>query len=310
MPVIPASSFASARRPTLRLVSASALVIACLTAPLIGTGASETRRVNPLTRVSAASTSSRQARHSRRDARGASRPAVVRAGLADAAVIGFARRGAALYCGAGSRRLVALTFDDGPSPGTSALLSLLHHFRVPATFFLIGRNIPGRQRQVREEAALGALGNHTWDHADLVLLRRPQVVTELRSTQDEIARTAHTVPLLFRPPYEDHDGLVDGVVRTLGLLDVLWSVDSMDWAPGTLASKRAALAGSIQPGGIVLMHDIRPDTLPLLRWLLPWLRRQRFQLVTVPQLLLRDPPTVAQTAADMRGRACVKMHLP
>jgi peptidoglycan/xylan/chitin deacetylase (PgdA/CDA1 family) len=155
---------------------------------------------------------------------------------------------------------VALTFDDGPSPETTpALLAALGGTR--ATFFLWGEHAAAHPDLVRAIAAAGhAIGNHTWTHPQLTTLAddaaRDQ---EVRRTQDLLTRLTGIRPDLFRPPYGDTDA---SVVRTLAahdLTEVLWSVDTRDWA-GCTADEIVAAAGEVQPGGVVLMHEGRPAT--------------------------------------------------
>jgi len=105
------------------------------------------------------------------------------------------------------QKVVALTYDDGPNPPyTDQIVEYLHAQHVPATFFVVGSAVHAHPDSVRREVAYGdALGNHTWDHAHLVLLSRVHITRELTSTEDEIQRVAGVRPTLFRPPFGARD---------------------------------------------------------------------------------------------------------
>ena len=154
---------------------------------------------------------------------------------------------------------VALTFDDGPYPETtSALLDALGDAK--ATFFLWGEHAAAHPALVRDIAAAGhAVGNHSWTHPRLTGLDPSARDQEVRRTQDLLARLTGTRPALFRPPYGDTDTAVARTLAGHGLTEVLWSVDTRDWA-GATADEIVAAADRAEPGGVVLMHEGRPAT--------------------------------------------------
>src|SRR5471032_1715337 len=172
------------------------------------------------------------------------------------------RRGQPVFCGGGRSNAVALTFDDGPGQYTEQVLSLLRGAGAHATFFLVGNRLQYWPSVVRDEARFGAVGNHSWSHPSLPDLPRWLVWLELERSQWETSLRIGRQPRLFRAPYERHDAMTDGVVSSLGLLQVFWSVDSQDDAPNAKVARvvRNVLAG-LHPGAIVLMHDIHPWTL-------------------------------------------------
>jgi peptidoglycan/xylan/chitin deacetylase (PgdA/CDA1 family) len=156
---------------------------------------------------------------------------------------------------------VALTFDDGPYPSTTpALLAALGGVR--ATFFLWGEHAAAHPALVREIAAAGhVIGNHTWTHPYLTGLSPEARDQEVRRTQDLLVSLTGVRPVLFRPPYGDTDDAVRATVSSVshGLTEVLWTVDTRDWA-GASADDIVAAAGRADPGGVVLMHEGRPAT--------------------------------------------------
>jgi peptidoglycan/xylan/chitin deacetylase (PgdA/CDA1 family) len=201
-----------------------------------------------------------------------------------------------LYCGGRHGRYVALTFDDGPSRYTPRVLRLLRRAHARATFFVIGSRVADRPDLVRAESLLGAVGNHTWTHPRLVSLARRDVIRQLLRTQAAIVRATGGVrPILFRPPYGVGTPAEVAAVHALRLVDVRWSVDSLDSRPGANAGSvvRTVLA-ELRPGAIVLLHDIHPWTVAALPRILHTLRRRGLTPVTIPELVALDPPSHAE----------------
>lgn len=106
-----------------------------------------------------------------------------------------------------------------------------------------------------------------------------------------ILAVTQNLPALFRPPYEQAGGRVDRIARGLNLLDVRWNVDSGDAYPGATAGGVArAVAETVRPGSIVLLHDAHPWTPRAVRLILRSLTRQHLRPVTLQTLLELDPP--------------------
>jgi len=208
----------------------------------------------------------------------------------------LARDATPLYCGGRHGRYVALTFDDGPSSYTPRVLQLLRRARARATFFVVGSRAAGRPGLVRAESLLGAVGNHTWTHPRLASLERRDVIRQLLRTQAAVVRATGGVrPLLFRPPYGVGTPAEAAAVHALGLVDVRWSVDSLDSRPGARA--RAVVGNVIaglRPGAIVLLHDIHPWTVAALPRILRAVRHRGLTPVTIPELVALDPPSHAE----------------
>lgn len=203
----------------------------------------------------------------------------------EVAVETLARAGATVYCGGRRGRLVALTFDDGPSRYTRQVVAELRRFHARGTFFLVGSRLNYFRGALRAEAQVGVIGDHTWTHAYLRTLDKRGLREQIgRTRAAEIGRTGRRV-LLFRPPYGRRTRAADAYVRGLGILQVLWDV--------------ADSGAGIRPGSIVVLHDTRPEILTLLRGILRSLRARQLRAVTVPELLANDPP---QLMRDAQGR--------
>jgi len=204
----------------------------------------------------------------------------------------FAARGQQFYCGGSAGRYVALTFDDGPGHYTEMVLRILERAHVKATFFLVGRNVGPRAKQAAAEVrSSAAFGIHTWSHPILTELKRAQIVKQIVRTRGAIFEATGKSPPLFRPPYGAHDPLVDGIARRLGLVEVLWSIDSGDSQGKNWRGIGREILKNVKPGSIILMHDNRGQTVRALKYLvLPGLKKRGFIPVTVPELLVLDPP--------------------
>ena len=203
------------------------------------------------------------------------------------------------------QRMVALTFDDGPSGRTPAILRVLAHHHAHATFFVVGRATRGMEPVLRHIAATGnELADHTYSHANLLALRAPGRLRQLRWTRALVERATGLRPRFFRPPYGATGPAVNRLGRSLGLVPILWSVDSRDWQlPGTKAIVKRVLA-HVRPGSIVLLHDgggDRRETLRALPAILRALERRHLQPVTLSHLLARVPPVTAFASGSFEG---------
>ncbi|MGH2933052.1 MAG: polysaccharide deacetylase family protein [Gaiellaceae bacterium] len=209
----------------------------------------------------------------------------------DAAAVGsYLQLGKPIFCGGGNAPYVAFTFDDGPGLLTSQLVTLLRSTGVPGTFFLIGRKVIHMPGVVRQEMKLGVLGDHTWDHPQLLTLENDPrgVETELSSTKVAISKRTGLQVSLFRAPFGQQDATIDGIAQGLGLLDIEWSVAVDDIATEDVMYQ--ALVDHVQAGSIVLMHENQPGEIEALARFLPVLHDRGLTAVTVPQLLALDPP--------------------
>ena len=193
---------------------------------------------------------------------------------------------------------VALTFDDGPGPYTPAVLSVLEHYGVHATFFIIGRMLQYFGESAKREVRDGdVLGDHTETHPPMAELSAHEQFEELSEQAARLELQGAPRPDLFRPPYGSFNATTMAQLQRLHMLMVLWSVDTDDYQqPGVGAIVHTALAGA-HPGAIILMHDAggtRTETVEALPIIIRELRTKGLKPVTVPQLLADDPPVPGQ----------------
>ena len=200
------------------------------------------------------------------------------------------------YISVGSprKREVALTFDDGPGPYTARVAAILRAHRAPATFFVIGQQVTTFAPLLRKLVGEGfVVGDHTETHPMMARLG-PRDQSRQVDDQAALAKAAGIRrERLFRPPFGSFDRWTLKVLRERRMLMVLWDVDTADYArPGADAIVRCAVRGA-KPGSIILMHDgggDRSQTVAALPRIIRGLRARRLRPVTVPQLLLDDPP--------------------
>jgi peptidoglycan/xylan/chitin deacetylase (PgdA/CDA1 family) len=196
--------------------------------------------------------------------------------------------------GGAQHRLVALTFDDGPGPYTGRLIDELQRLRVPATFFVVGYQLPEFATTLQREVDLGyVIGDHTSDHANLAQIGADGQREQIDDAAQEIGSYGAPRPRLLRPPYGAYDQTTHELLRRRRMLSVLWSVDSQDYTQPGVDAIVSNVVDNVHPGAIVLMHDAggeRSQTLAALPRIVQQLRREGYRFVTVPRMLLLSPP--------------------
>jgi peptidoglycan/xylan/chitin deacetylase (PgdA/CDA1 family) len=208
--------------------------------------------------------------------------------------------------GGPERREIALTFDDGPGPYTPRLLAALGHAHAPATFFEVGFMFRWFRAASTEALRMGdVIGDHTETHPRMARLLSAGQRTQILDQTQWLQKAGGPFPRLWRPPYGSYDATTLSVLHQLHMLMVLWTVDTEDYLrPGVRVIVHRALAGA-RPGAIILLHDgggDRSQTIKALPLIVKALRKRGYKLVTVPQLILEDPPLARQALpAHMAG---------
>ena len=240
------------------------------------------------------STGSGRANHSNGDGGSARRTTL---GSAERTTLDrLVRLGEPIYCGGGNEPLVALTFDDGPGILSPLALKELARHDAPATFFLVGKLIgePQFHGIVRDEARIGVIGDHTWDHTIMTKGSPREYIEQIARTRAAAQRASGQSVRLFRPPFGAHDASLDRWVRSRGMLEVIWSIDTGD-SQGASADKiYRTVKKDLSPGDIILLHDNRGTTENALPRILDLLDTRGLTPVTVPELLTQDPPSTSQ----------------
>lgn len=195
-------------------------------------------------------------------------------------------------------RSVALTFDDGPSPYTQRMLDALARAGAKATFFALGNQLAEFPLPLQRTVAEGhAIGDHTWNHADLTKLSAKEVRQEISDAVAGLEQVGIPRPRLFRPPYMAYDAKVLAVAKRERMLTVLWTIDSSDYDATDPKVMAAQVLAQARPGAIILMHDgggnrtVTGRALPLI---VRGLKQRRYRMLTVPQLLIANPAPADQ----------------
>jgi peptidoglycan/xylan/chitin deacetylase (PgdA/CDA1 family) len=173
-----------------------------------------------------------------------------------------------------SRKGIALTIDDGPSPVyTPQILRLLEKYGVTATFSMVGIEVDAYPGVAREVAAAGhIIANHTWTHPDLAVLPPVLIVDQMNRAAGAIHKATGTVPALFRAPYGAWSPAVLRQCARTGMTPLDWSVDPRDWSRPGVASIVGNIMRNTRPGSIILEHDgggDRSETVAALKIVLP-----------------------------------------
>jgi peptidoglycan-N-acetylglucosamine deacetylase len=180
------------------------------------------------------------------------------------------------------RKMIALTFDDGPGQYTLPIMRALDRYGAKATFFALGQEIRGRESTLRKLLKGGhEIGNHTMHHEFY-----PGSAT-MRATSELIEHATGFRPCAFRPPGGAFNTATIAAARNLGMSVALWDRDTNDWRlPGSASIERTAISAT--RGSIVLMHDgggPRSQTVAALPRIIKTLRGRGYRLVTLTRLL-------------------------
>ena len=214
-----------------------------------------------------------------------------------AAVARVAALGVPIYKAGAQGKYVALTFDDGPGPYTGKVLDELRKYGFRATWFVNGKNFAKRDGTLRREAREGAVGDHTWSHLYLPDLPVGRQIGEVSRSAAALSRITGAEVPLFRPPYGSTTTELNSWMRRRGMLSVLWSTDSRD----SLGARRDEILrlskNGVKPGAIILLHENRGQTYWAVNRLLPWIKKQGYTAVTIPELLALNPPSLQAVRA-------------
>jgi len=202
-------------------------------------------------------------------------------------------QGKIYYSGPSTQKMIALTFDDGPDRYfTGKILDILKQYNVKATFFEIGKNAKAYPSVIKRIDKEGhAIGNHTYDHANLNHLSSEQIASEITKTDNILDSIIGHHNNILRPPYGINSSETIKTVSGMGYKVIDWSVDTRDWA-GTPPSKiMNYVLDETRPGAIILHHcsssraNGLDNTLNALPHEILMLKSKGYQFVTVPQLL-------------------------
>ena len=182
-----------------------------------------------------------------------------------------------------TRKAVALTFDDGPSPKTTpVVLDLLKKYNAKGTFFMVGHAVEGNEDIIKRVIAEGhQIGNHSWDHPVLTKISLEKAKSQINDTTAALKKASGVDVHIMRPPY----GAINGAIQAaVDQSFILWDVDTLDWKNRNTASIMKEVRKA-QAGSIILMHDIHQTTIDALPLILQYLTEQGFEMVTIEELM-------------------------
>lgn len=189
------------------------------------------------------------------------------------------------------RKVVALTYDDGPSAEyTPELLNILDKYNVKATFFMVGKNIELNKDLVGKIKEKGhQLANHSFEHRKMVYLAYDEMKLDIERTNQLLRSFGIDYEIYFRAPYGEKALTLPRVLRDLNMKHIMWDVDSKDWQG--LSSDRvvANVLAKVSSGSIILMHDAYifagPSVAKSTERIIVALFKHGYQFKTVSQLL-------------------------
>lgn len=194
---------------------------------------------------------------------------------------------------------IALTFDDGPNAQTTPkLLDILKERGIKATFFVLG-NMAAKHPDVLKRIADEGheIGNHSWSHPQLTRIKLDAADKQVADTSEAVFQVTGKRPQYLRPPYGSmKPSLRDHLEQQYGLTIVNWSVDPLDWKRRDSQVVYDEIMKQVQPGAIVLSHDIYPSTVDAMPRVLDELIAKGYKFGTISQMIAMDKPVAAKVA--------------
>ncbi len=181
-----------------------------------------------------------------------------------------------------STKMVALSFDDGPSKYTLEILNILKENDCTATFFVVGNKTNQYSDIILEVYQAGnEIGNHSFNHSDFTKLSPEEIMNQFNTTEEAIYNVIDVYPIFFRPPY----GAINNTVKeNIASPLALWSIDSNDWQKITDEEVINNIIPNLADGKIILMHDIFARTAKLCQSLIPTIKNLGYNIVSISEL--------------------------
>jgi peptidoglycan/xylan/chitin deacetylase (PgdA/CDA1 family) len=178
--------------------------------------------------------------------------------------------------------MIALTFDDGPGLYTEDLLNFFKENDVKGTFFVLGEQVEKFPDVVRIMDEIGCqIGNHTYSHERLTDLSVEDMDIQINKTNEVLQSILGKETQIVRPTY----GSVNSTVREhVNYPLIMWSLDTEDWKWKDAKKIVDVILGNVKDGDVVLMHDIHDFTVEAMKMVIPILKEQGFQFVTVSEM--------------------------
>lgn len=181
-----------------------------------------------------------------------------------------------------SDKMVAFTFDDGPSYNTIKIVNTLVKYDSKATFFLVGNKIEKYAKTMDVLVKNGMdIGNHTYSHKELTKLSDKEILKEIDLTNEVIYNKTGIKPMFLRPSY----GAMNKRIKKLSTMPIIiWNIDTLDWKYHNSNKIKDKILKYVSDGDIILMHDTYVATLNAIEMVIPELKKQGYKIVSVSEL--------------------------
>ncbi len=189
------------------------------------------------------------------------------------------------------KKYVALTFDDGPSGFTKEIIDLLKKYEYNATFFVLGNKLNVDYTDILKESINNGneIGIHGFSHKSFTRLKTEALEEEITKSKKYVYNLTKYMPNLVRPPY----GNINNNIRNLNFGPyILWNNDTLDWKLRDAKKIYERLINSIEENNIILMHDTYLTTYKALELILPYLKENNYEVVTVSTLFSKNGKTL------------------
>lgn len=183
-----------------------------------------------------------------------------------------------------NKKLVVLTFDDGPSKYTSSLIDELKKREVPATFFVLGSEVSKYPEILKFSFdTRNEIGIHSFEHKLFTKLTEEEMLEQIRKTKDIIQNVINITPTLIRVPYGSTNKQIKKVLNETNLINVLWNVDSLDWKLKDTQKTYNYVMKKIKGNDIILMHDTFKTSVEAATLIIDKLQSEGYTFVTVSE---------------------------
>ena len=181
-----------------------------------------------------------------------------------------------------SKKMIALTFDDGPNYNTSKIIDVLNKYDIRATFFVLGSRAINNKDILKKMADSGMeIGNHTYNHLLLTKYDENKIRSEIEDTSEVIYSATKKRPKLLRPSY----GSVNNKIKKVANMPIIiWDIDTLDWKYHNSKRITSRVVNKVRDGDIILMHDIYSASLNALSNIIPILQDNGYEFVTIDEL--------------------------
>jgi peptidoglycan-N-acetylglucosamine deacetylase len=186
------------------------------------------------------------------------------------------------------KKVVALTFDDGPHPvHTPAIVDTLKRNNVPAAFFVMGKNIIGNETILQQIfTGRNTIGNHSFSHAFWFdMYGSKKMLADMQQTDEAIQKLLGVKPLMFRPPYGVINPNVKSAIKKGRYIPIGWSIRSLDTTIKDKEKLLNRIISQLRPGAIILLHDTMEITMQILPQLIETIRGEGYEIKGLDEML-------------------------